>query len=260
VFRIPPALLAASGQLLTSTLDYDTTLRRVAHLTVPTLADWSMVYVPDDGDTFSARVVLAHANPARESVLQTLWQRRPAELPERHPVSESLRARQPLLLAECGPALLDTLARNPEELRILQRIGVHSLMAVPLVAHDLVIGGLMLARARASRPAYDPMTLEAVSGLARWYAQAIYNAQLFSEAKLAIRLRDELIVAASRDLLALMNGIRRRTENLRWQAASAHASLEQQVTNGMSAIEALTSEMEQLVRELRMIADLQAGR
>ena len=56
-------LLAEAGRVLAGSLDYEETLRRVAWLAVPALADWCTVDVL--GDRGLERVAVAHADPAR---------------------------------------------------------------------------------------------------------------------------------------------------------------------------------------------------
>ena len=55
-------LLAEAGRVLAGSLDYEETLRRVAWLAVPELADWCMVDVV--GENGLERVAVAHADPA----------------------------------------------------------------------------------------------------------------------------------------------------------------------------------------------------
>src|SRR3954469_17899187 len=43
-------LIADAGEVLASSLDYQETLRRVARLAVPNLADWCAVYISADGE------------------------------------------------------------------------------------------------------------------------------------------------------------------------------------------------------------------
>ena len=57
-------LLAEAGQELSSSLDYEHTLQRVAQLMVPRLADWCGVAMRGDGDAL-AQVALAPPAPAR---------------------------------------------------------------------------------------------------------------------------------------------------------------------------------------------------
>ena len=58
-------LLAEAGQELSSSLDYEQTLQRVAQLTVPRLADWCGVVMRGEGDGLRT-VAMAPADPDRE--------------------------------------------------------------------------------------------------------------------------------------------------------------------------------------------------
>ena len=197
----------ASGAL-TSSLDYDATLQQVVRLPIPSLADWCMVYIPDDGGALPARLMLAHARPSKEALLRKIWGRAWSILPEQHPIAECLRKRAPTVVGDCDEHILDRLGSLPEHTPILRRVGLRSLLVVPLVAHGTVVGGLLLAASHARRPVYDTEWLEPVSDLARAYAQAIYNARLFVETRLALRLRDELIVNTTHELLELVTAVR----------------------------------------------------
>ena len=42
--------IADAGEVLSSSLDYELTLQRVARLAVPDLADWCAVYILGEGD------------------------------------------------------------------------------------------------------------------------------------------------------------------------------------------------------------------
>jgi len=55
-------LLAEAGQELSSSLDYEQTLQRVAQLAVPGLADWCGIVMRDEGDTLR-QVAMAHVDP-----------------------------------------------------------------------------------------------------------------------------------------------------------------------------------------------------
>ena len=57
-------LLAESGRILASSLDYQQTLRNVANLAVPVLADWCAVDLVD-ANLRREHVVAAHRDPAK---------------------------------------------------------------------------------------------------------------------------------------------------------------------------------------------------
>jgi hypothetical protein len=60
------AFLARAGEVLGRTLDFDTTLRGVASLAVPELADWCVIDLLEAGGAVR-RVAVAHADPASGS-------------------------------------------------------------------------------------------------------------------------------------------------------------------------------------------------
>src|SRR5262249_17139882 len=57
-------LLAEAGDVLSSSLDYETTLANVAALVVPQLADWCVVDVVGEGGKIQ-RLAVAHQDPAK---------------------------------------------------------------------------------------------------------------------------------------------------------------------------------------------------
>lgn len=191
---------------LTNSLDYDSTLRKIVRLPIPTLADWCMVYVPDDGGPLPARMAVAHTSPMKEALLRKVWNREWSLLPEVHPIIQSLRSRSPVVITEADPGILDTLSLTSEDAALLQRVGVQSLLVLPLVAHGTLLGAVMLVASRTRSRAYDHAVLELFTELARCCAQSLYNARLLLETRLALRLRDELIISVTRQMLELAEG------------------------------------------------------
>jgi GAF domain-containing protein len=244
----------ASG-ILTSSLDYDATLRQVARLPIPGLADWSVVYVPHDGDARVGRMVVAHSRATAQRKLQTLWQREPLELPRQHPLADCLRTRSPLAFSDCPPDALLNFTWRAADAEVLQTVGMRSLMAVPLIAHGVLLGGMMLVGARVNRRPYADHELQPVVELAGGYAHAIYNAQLFWEASLAIQVRDELMDTASRGLLELVQGIRRRSALLAEARQMADPAARRRRTNrAVFEIDLILARMQRLIVELRTAA------
>jgi GAF domain-containing protein len=253
------SLLAQAVDLLMRTLDYQQAVCAVADLLVPNVADWCQIFVGDDGESLSSRMVLAHVDPAKEKLLQAAWQRQPAELAMRHPLAVAIRSRQPTLVGTCTAADLETLIETPEDSAALARVGVRSMMVVPLVAHGLVVGGVLLALSDSRRRAYDDNSLQLLEQLGTWCGQAIYNARLYREAKMALRLRDELIGAVVEDLAERLVRARACSDVLRWHTARAGAPFRKQMTPGLAALEALVNEMDDLVRGLQAASESQPG-
>src|SRR5436305_12575 len=138
--------LADIGVELTGSLDYDQTLRRVARLAVPALADWCAVYIAgEDGE--EREITSGHSDPEVEATLLAIRRRR-RETGE----SESQ------LVAESTQARLATDVRagasseaSEQERRVIERLGPTSYMLVPLIARGRSIGALTLLSAREGR-------------------------------------------------------------------------------------------------------------
>ena len=60
-------ILAQASEALSSSLDYELTLQRVADLAVPELGDWCGVALPD-GRGFIRTLAVAHSDPAKVAV------------------------------------------------------------------------------------------------------------------------------------------------------------------------------------------------
>jgi PAS domain S-box-containing protein len=163
------ALLAEVSGMLTGSLDYETTLSSLARLVAGTLADWCEIDLVEDGGE-TRRLVVAHADPALESVAQEL-QECPlsGELPEA--LARVLADAHPEMVVEADEMALTRVARGEEHTRLVTELGMHSAMIVPLVGRGHVLGALTLVRA--SGTAYTRGDLHAAQGLASRITTAV---------------------------------------------------------------------------------------
>jgi serine phosphatase RsbU (regulator of sigma subunit) len=89
---------------------------------------------------------------------------------------------RPVLVRHVGDQDLRRIARDPEAATLLARAGVHSYLAVPLVAHGEVLGALDLKRTRNPLP-FDEADVVLASELASRAAVAIDNARWFQSVR-----------------------------------------------------------------------------
>ncbi len=197
------AFLAAAGRQLASSLDYQGTLERVAHLAVPDLADWCIVDVVEV-DQSLRRLVVAHADPDRERLASTLQQTAPVGTTRLPGVAEVLVTGRSQLYAEVPESLFGAEA---EELAVLRELTPRSAIIVPLLTRGRVFGALFLAWSRPDRQ-YGPEDLALFEELARRAALAVDNARLYGAAQDAIRVREELLAATSHDLRTPLSHIK----------------------------------------------------
>ncbi|HEX2077649.1 MAG TPA: ATP-binding protein [Longimicrobium sp.] len=173
------AFLAEASRVLASSLDYQTTLRAVARLAVPTLADWCAVdVVTEDGEV--ERLSVEHVDPARVRLAREVAERWPTPRDAPLGVPHVIRTGQAEMMPDIPDELLVKSARDPEHLRVVRELGLRSYVCVPLTARGRVLGALTLVHAESGRR-YGPADLALAEELARRAATAIDNARLYSE-------------------------------------------------------------------------------
>ena len=175
------AFLSEASALLASTLDYETTLASLAQLAVPTLADWCVVDVLEDGGSLR-RLALAHVDPSKVALARELERRYPADPSADRGVTKVVRSGQPEVVAEIPDSLLAESARDAEHLAILRELGLRSYMSVPLTARGRTLGAITFVSAESGRR-YGRADLSLAEELSRRASVAVDNARLYDEAE-----------------------------------------------------------------------------
>jgi len=188
------AYLAEASDALASSLDWKVTLRRVAELAVPRLADFAAAFVVEDDEI--AAIEMASGDDRRETVRQ-LMRRWPGNLGEGAGLGTLARNGQPVLMSDLRPDLMRDGA--PEELHaegLLAAAGFQSLIAVPMRSRDRLVGMIVLATDRPRRLTNEDLVL--ATELATRAGQAIVNAELFRErSNVAATLQASLLPPAT---------------------------------------------------------------
>jgi PAS domain S-box-containing protein len=171
--------LARAGEVLGRSLDFDTTLRDVASIAVPDLADWCVIDLLESGGEIR-RVAMAHSDPERQRRGWELSKRYPPTLEHDGALTGVLRTGEPLLVPEVDEEMLRAGAHDAEHLQVLLSLGLTGGLAVPLVVRGRVIGAVTFAFTdRRRRP--GEMDVELATGLAKMAASAIDNARLYAD-------------------------------------------------------------------------------
>jgi PAS domain S-box-containing protein len=172
------AFLAEASELLASSLDYETTLARLAELAVPRLADWCGVEVLEEDEI--RQLALAHVDPEKVELARRFRERYPPDPNALAGVPEVIRTGRPELYPEITDELLRATARDAEQLELLRTLQMRSIMVVPLTARGRTLGALTLISAEPGRR-YDGADLAYAEDLARRAAFAVDNARLFRD-------------------------------------------------------------------------------
>jgi len=179
--RHPLEFLANASSLLAASLDFETTLKNVARLAVPTLADLCVFDLVAESGAIQ-RVAWFHADPAQQATFDEVWRFVPEIALDRHPVAKALRTGRTEFVPELTDAWMEEVATGSEHLRLMHELAVRSLITVPLMARERVLGAVSLCRVGTSPP-YTPDDVRLAEELARRAAVAIDNARLFQEAR-----------------------------------------------------------------------------
>lgn len=171
--------LSEASAALASSLDYGETLRRLAQLVVPTIADWCVIdMLAADGSV--ERLAIAHRDPDKVRFGWEFSRRYPTDPAAEQGIAEVIRSRKPQFTPEITEELFVASAAGDEEwLRIMRELGLSSSITVPLVARDQELGALSLLCTGDRR--FTAAELEFAQELARRAAVAVDNARLHAE-------------------------------------------------------------------------------
>lgn len=189
--------LSEAGIVLSALVEFESTIQRVAGLAVRFVADWCIV------DLVNAlgkdeRVAFAHREPALAQTLKEMLDRYGLQW---NPLGQAPleRKRTPRLVSEVPLELLDAIAPNAEQRRMLGQLDPKSLMIVPLLARDKVIGSLTFVSCDSWRR-YSAVDLELATELARRVAIASDNARLYGELTETQRQKDDFLAMLAHEL------------------------------------------------------------
>ena len=173
------SFLGRVSEALSTSLDYEETLAKVAELAVPRVADWCSIDLVSPSGALH-NVSVAHADPDKVVLARELQRTYPARREDPAGIHEVIRTGKPELYAEIPDELLVAGARDEEHLRISRELGLSSAMILPLTHRGQNFGAISFVAAESGRH-YDEQDLEFAGELAARAAIAIENARLYGE-------------------------------------------------------------------------------
>ncbi len=170
--------LAEAAIELSSSLDYQITLAKVAQLVVPEFADWSTIDLVDDG--VLRRLAVAHVDPEKVELAQELAERYPPDPDAPTGAWNVMRTGESEFIHELTDEMVDALEIEEEQKQLVRDLELRSAITVPLIARGRVLGVMSWVSAESGR-LYTEADLALAEDLAKRAAIAIDNAELHSQ-------------------------------------------------------------------------------
>ncbi|MFN6570859.1 PAS domain S-box protein [Dendronalium sp. ChiSLP03b] len=170
--------IAQISNTLSTSLDYEETLKQIAKISVPQVADWCSVEILNEDGSIRC-LSIAHADPAKAELARQLQQYAP-DPKGVTPVARVLQTKQSELIPAVSDSLLMAITQNNEHLQVVRQMGIESVMIVPLATRGQVLGSLTFVTAQSARR-YDEYDLALAKDIAQRAALAIENARLYRD-------------------------------------------------------------------------------
>jgi PAS domain S-box-containing protein len=246
------SFLAEAGETLASTLGHEETLRNIAHLAVPRLADACVVHAFHGGQFHG--VAVEHVDKERAVDLAQRRAEHPIDVAGDHPVAEVIRTVRPIVWSQSKAAVAQREASFTELSDIFDAPPAAGII-MPLLARGQLLGVLGLYREKGS---YDNNDLFLAEELARRGAIALDNARLYDLVNVGIRARDDMIGIVSHDLRNPVNAVKMLTGVMLDRRGQEPLSTE--MGNYASVIRQAAEQMDELIQDLLDVTRVEAGK
>jgi signal transduction histidine kinase len=244
-------VLAQAGRILSQSLDYHVTLREVARMAVPTVADGCVVYlVAEDGDVVPAAIHCV--DPEQQWATEESLRRYPVRGAARG-AGKVIVTGEPDLVERLRPEFWAEVGLNPEHEALLRRTGLSSYVTVPLPQQGHVIGAITFFDTDKGRQ-IDQHHVPLAEELGRRAGQAIENARLYEAAQRASRARDEILSVVAHDLRGPLSTIDFVARTLQHKPRNT-----EQVQRAAETVLRATRRMNRLIEDLLDVTRIESG-
>jgi signal transduction histidine kinase len=255
------SFLLDATRLLADSLDIEATLATVARLSLPQFGSWCVVDLHANGQM--RRVAIIHPDPDKRPLTDRLLSGWPPERDDPLGIPTVMRTHRSEITAPVTDELLVRAAHSPENLAILRALRIGSLMTIPLLARDQVLGAITYL-SPAERDPFSAQDLALAEDLATRCAIAIDNSRLMRDANDARVQAEEANLVKMRFLSSMSHELRTPLNAIAGYAEILELGLRGSLTEGQLAdvrrIKANLLHLLGLVESVLSYAKINAGR
>jgi PAS domain S-box-containing protein len=245
--------LAEASAVLARSLDERETLEQATRLVVPRLADWCVVDLNTPAGL--ERVAVHHPDPAATEHAEAIRHHRPRP-GSPSPVLEVFRTGEARLVEHFRADDYVATVSSDAHLAAVRALAPRTLMVVPLVAREQVLGTLTLLAGEGRDP-YTREDLRLALDFAGRCALALENARLLTRLQRSLRTRDDFLSSVAHDLRNPLTVIKMRAALLSSEVTRQGGGLApERLTAAATRILAASDEMGSMIES---IVDLMRG-
>jgi CheY-like chemotaxis protein/anti-sigma regulatory factor (Ser/Thr protein kinase) len=239
---------------LSTSLDYQQTLKRLALLPIPVFADWCLVHLLDQ-DKNVPIVAAGHSDRVLAEKLISVQTKERSLADEPKVPNLSLLTEKTIIWSAASENMVkDHHGLSPEGCEILLNAGVHSCICSPLKARGKVFGTVTLMFSRPSRT-YSEFDINFIENFASRISLGIDNALLYSTCIDVNKGKDTFLAILSHELRTPLNVIQGWSHILKSEGLGT-ANFDQV----MDTIERNINLLERLINDLLDVSRIIAGR
>lgn len=248
--------LARVNDQLGVSLDYRAALTGAAEQAVPLIADLFLVDLVS-GDRGTDRVAATFADLEGGAHAGRLpdWTVQPED---DHGAALAIRAGRSQLIQSVADNESPSLARDADTLRRRTGADLLSYLTVPLIARRRILGALTIATTSRSGRTLETADLHLMQDLARRVAMAIDNAMLYTEARMAVRARDQFLSIAAHELRTPVSSIKGYAQMLLRAQRKGEIPVER-LKRSLETIDSSTDRLTLLTSDLLDVSRIRLG-
>ncbi len=244
-------VLNQASNVLTSSLDHQITLKEIAELIVPTLADYCRIAILDEKQQIK-EISVNHIDPEKISLVRALYEQYKDKSNMTHGLQRLLETGKPELISSVSGDVLETVQDDVEMLSIINALGLQSYMGVPLIARGQTIGAITFSSVQPYRR-YTQEDMVFAGELARRIALVLD----ISDQKELERRKDEFISMASHELKTPVTSLKGFTNLFQRRLAK---QADEKTLHYLARMDAQLNKLTKLITDLLDVSKILTGK
>lgn len=255
--KLSAVLLSDASSILSSSLNYESTLTRFAQLSTQSFADLcSIDLVTEYGQI--QRIEVAYSNPNQKEAAEILKRDFAPNLNNKAGIATVVRNNKSELIPYLDDEMVELITNDAAHQRLVRQVNCQSLMIVPITVRGQVMGTISFVSCNPERQ-YTAQDLKLAEELARRASLAVDNARLYRETQKAIQARNELLSMLSHDLKNPLGAIKGFVDLMRRRLKRSNLEEQEWLEEGLDKVNGSVKRMTGLLDELLDLAHLQIG-